>query len=783
MYEDAGIPHCQQCVELAKKMNQWGAEKCLENIDHIVEEIFPRAKEWVKQNKPWSNKLFPNIVKYAAIRLRIKSDVEKAISSTSKFKVLALEPIEFEGQVKRNLIYHIYPLRNNEMWRWNVSQLLPYLEKFNGRKVIAIVTDDKTDDAKTVKDMFPSGIKFIELHNNRRIGETATFPKLLQSVMNDDPNTITFYAHAKGVSRKGSELPVIKHWTEAMYKSCLDDMDAVETALIDHGVAGGYRRHQKLGKATWYYSGSFYWFRNTHVISRDWQNIELTKRWASESWPGRLFNLDESAVLGVDKVASLYKKQEWDRIKTPATPKQNNLQLTIITPTGDRPEAFALCEKFISRQTYKDKFQWIVVDDGEVATRCTQGQTYIRRQPKRGPVHTLPENLRSAIPSIHGEKILFIEDDEWYHPDYLKSMVEWLDQDALVGVITARYYWPRITYYREFPEHKHASLCRTGIRSSLIPTLIKCCGGRDPSIDIRLWETTKGTRHPSNLVVGMKQMPGRKSGGGDPIKAGKSDADLKVLKSWIGDDWKYYQPILPKQFDPGRAMKEEIVVYTVVIGGYDPIRPPLKINPKIRYAAITDGTAPEPWEVIRPTKSFGSNAANSRYWKINAHKLFPNADWIIYYDGQLQLACDPLLLLAEFEAWGNPTADLFLFNHQNRDCVYAEGKEVLRIKRDRETADKINPQLTRYRSQNFPERAGLYLGGIHGRRGKGRCDEFNKIWWEEVAAGSYRDQISLPIALKRSGINFSALPANWWSHFVLRHQHTHIARHLARHRR
>lgn len=41
-----GMPTCQQCKSLARKMNAWGVDGCREHFDEIVEDILPRAKRW-----------------------------------------------------------------------------------------------------------------------------------------------------------------------------------------------------------------------------------------------------------------------------------------------------------------------------------------------------------------------------------------------------------------------------------------------------------------------------------------------------------------------------------------------------------------------------------------------------------------------------------------------------------------------------------------------------------------------------------------------------------------
>jgi hypothetical protein len=445
--------------------------------------------------------------------------------------------------------------------------------------------------------------------------------------------------------------------------------------------------------------------------------------------------------------------------------------VTLITPTGDRPEAFALCERWMARQTFTGPIQWIVVDDGRVPTKCTAGQQYIRRQPGRNEGHTLSRNLRIAIPHIQHDRVLIIEDDEWYAPEYIERMNGWLDDDALVGCGLTTYYWPREGRYRIYTTHKHASLCRTGFRRDVLPQFIAACKSDHRSVDLRFWDLVKGRRHDLEqpLNVGMKQMPGRASGGGSSANDVR-DHDFKMLRRWLGDDVEHYRQVMPKLIDPLRAVTEQIVVYTVVINGYDQIRRPLVVNPNVRYVAITDANnVPSPWEILRPNVTHLSPKHRSRQPKILGPDLFPEADWTIYHDGQLQLAVDPLDVLAECEAWGGDKP-MYFFRHQERDCIYDEATALVR--RHDDVASNVQHQLQRYNQEGHPAHWGLWLGGILIRRGHGACDEFNRAWWSEVSAGTHRDQLSLPVALRRTSAEFGALPANWWLQLFRWYQHS-----------
>lgn len=216
--------------------------------------------------------------------------------------------------------------------------------------------------------------------------------------------------------------------------------------------------------------------------------------------------------------------------------------VTVITPTGDRPEAFSLCEKWMSQQTYTGKIQWIVVDDGVQPTTCTMGQERIQERPIEK--HSLCRNLRAAIPRVEGEYIFIVEDDDYYAPHYLSTMVGRLQRADLVGEFGAKYYYLRHQSYRHnhSSEH-HASLCRTGMTRNVLETLRRCAEGCHPSVDLRLWRAWKGSTFSwrdadgtQSLCVGIKGVEGRQSRGWRPSKNAVYDTGFATLRKWVGPD-------------------------------------------------------------------------------------------------------------------------------------------------------------------------------------------------------------------------------------------------------
>jgi hypothetical protein len=86
IYREAGVPTCAACVVMAAQMNQWGPATCREKVDIIVEDVFPRAKIWVEENRPFIHALLPGIVEDIGIRRKIRSDILKAITIAESYR-------------------------------------------------------------------------------------------------------------------------------------------------------------------------------------------------------------------------------------------------------------------------------------------------------------------------------------------------------------------------------------------------------------------------------------------------------------------------------------------------------------------------------------------------------------------------------------------------------------------------------------------------------------------------------------------------------------------------
>lgn len=235
-----------------------------------------------------------------------------------------------------------------------------------------------------------------------------------------------------------------------------------------------------------------------------------------------------------------------------------NGMVTVITPTGDRPLAFGLCQRWMLHQTWTPD-QWIVVDDGIMPTKPYVPADYIRRAPKSyDPKHTLCLNIKTALPLIRGDKILIMEDDEYYAPEYIAEMSLRLDEYDVVGICHSKYYHVPTGGFKQNLNTGHASLAETGFRTSFLTEFTDYVekGMNGVWLDTKIWKGLGGPKKFKSLLfvdddkplyVGIKGLPGRAGigiGHRASVYSRKDTPERATLKQWIPHDYQFYLDIL-----------------------------------------------------------------------------------------------------------------------------------------------------------------------------------------------------------------------------------------------
>ena len=217
---------------------------------------------------------------------------------------------------KRNLIYHIWPRRGTGVWQWNVAQLLRRIDQFDGVRAIGVATDGETDPLETVQAAFGETRidRWVQVQNDPELGEAATFGDLLRTVPWYD-DSITFYGHAKGGRHEANDQ-VMRAWSTLMYEACLDGSEKIHETLMDRPVAGAFKNVHLWTEKTrhgWHFSGTFFWFRNVALFTRNWQSIPREYH-GVEKYLGNLFTAGEATCLFGEGLGSTIQVADMPRL-------------------------------------------------------------------------------------------------------------------------------------------------------------------------------------------------------------------------------------------------------------------------------------------------------------------------------------------------------------------------------------------------------------------------------------------------------------------------------------
>jgi len=223
--------------------------------------------------------------------------------------------------------------------------------------------------------------------------------------------------------------------------------------------------------------------------------------------------------------------------------------------------------------------------------------------------------------------------------------------------------------------------------------------------------------------------------------------------------------------------------YTSVFGDYEPIWPPHQPDSLIDYVLVSDTIKPtRGWihRTINPS-DFESPRLANRFQKMRFHESLTVSHLSVYIDANIRPVATLLPLLESFDESG---ADIGLYRHYSRHSVRSEAKACL--KRNKvEHPEAVEPELSFYESQGFPDEDGLWEGSIIVKRHDSpKLDAAMAEWWELYSRFQTRDQFSLPYIIWKHGLQVFDLghdPVLLPKPFVhLQHAHTTRRNRLAR---
>ena len=172
---------------------------------------------------------------------------------------------------------------------------------------------------------------------------------------------------------------------------------------------------------------------------------------------------------------------------------------------------------------------------------------------------------------------------------------------------------------------------------------------------------------------------------------------------------------------------EKSIVYTAIIGR-DKLRSDIK--------------------VFKEYQKFLAPVMNAKIYKILPW-LWLDCDISIWVDGNIFPLVDKERLIDDFLG----DADMALFKHPERDCVYDEAPACKGLYENQDYHQRIDEQVGAYKLLKH-KGIGMAECNFIIRRHNNKVKKFCCEWWAHICRFSERDQLSYPVIPKDLKINY-----------------------------
>jgi len=146
------------------------------------------------------------------------------------------------------------------------------------------------------------------------------------------------------------------------------------------------------------------------------------------------------------------------------------------------------------------------------------------------------------------------------------------------------------------------------------------------------------------------------------------------------------------------------------------------------------------WTIRHVERGMLDPARACKRFKALPHRFLPEYDWSLYIDNVVRLKQQPRLIFDQYLS--ESPSPLVLYRHPERDCVYDEAEQVIRLNFD--DPRRVRAQMQYYRHLGYPPHHGLVSTTFLLRRHNDpELIKLAEQWRQQVLTHSKRDQLSL----------------------------------------
>lgn len=214
--------------------------------------------------------------------------------------------------------------------------------------------------------------------------------------------------------------------------------------------------------------------------------------------------------------------------------------------------------------------------------------------------------------------------------------------------------------------------------------------------------------------------------------------------------------IIDFRLDSKKCFEKKVVVYTCIYGNYDDILEPLTIDSNCEYYIFTDQKIKEGsiWRIADDSlipDYCDTPAKKNRYVKMFPYLFFPESEYSIYLDGNLQLVGHPSVMVQNSIDRCKTGIEMHLAPREH--CIYDEAKNLYKVGKITKAESKYI--LQEYRKNNMPHGFGMCECNVIVRKHTNEsCKQIMEMWWDMYSNGVKRDQLYFTYVLFRLGYSF-----------------------------
>ncbi len=206
--------------------------------------------------------------------------------------------------------------------------------------------------------------------------------------------------------------------------------------------------------------------------------------------------------------------------------------------------------------------------------------------------------------------------------------------------------------------------------------------------------------------------------------------------------------VLEKYFDITFAKKcsRKVAIYTCITGEYDVPVEPLALNNQCDYYLISDVQRNDTCygyidvDAVVP-KELNTPKDKNRYCKMHGYSIFPQYDYSIYVDGNLQIIKDVSECIKDIGYCG-----LAMLKHGHYVSIYEEAIKMIANGKSDPTMTK--ELIVKYANEGMPRDFGMFLGGLIVSEHKNQLgNTLLEQWFSEYMKHRLRDLYSLTYVL------------------------------------